>query len=372
MKSIFYISLFLLPFFLSCGGKREDKSDATLLHEIKEKGVLKVATLSRSTSFFVLKGQRMGYEYELANRFCKSLGVKMEIITALDMNDLVDKLERKEVDLIAYPLIISNEYKNRVRYTNHEYITNQALVQLKKKNKPLITDVTRLIGKNIHVVENSKYHNRLRNLNDEIGGGIIIHTVSNDNDEEKLIEMVSTGKIALTVADNNIANINKTYFNNIDVSLPVSFVQRSAWAVRPDENDLCEAVNKWFGESKNNYIYQYLYNKYFEKKKNTYSSTNTYISEHRISVFDELFKQYARQIGWDWRLLASIAYQESHFNPDAESWAGARGLMQLMPATAAKLGATDIFDPEQNLSAAVKYLQNMNHIFNNIEDKNDA
>jgi membrane-bound lytic murein transglycosylase F len=242
---------------------------------------------------------------------------------------------------------------------------------LKKKEKPLITDVTRLIGKEICVVENSKYHNRLRNLNDETGGGIIIRTVSNEMDEEKLIEMVSTGKIALTVADNNIANINKTYYDNIDVSLPISFVQRSAWAVRPEATDLYEAINQWFGESKNNYIYQYLYHKYFEKKKKHHSSMNPYINEHQISVFDGLFKQYARQIGWDWRLLASMAYRESRFNPDAESWAGAKGLMQLVPATAAKLGVTNIFDPEQSLSAAIKYLQNMNRIFSYIEDKNE-
>jgi len=341
------------------------------LEIIKERGVLRVATLSRSTSFFVLKGQNLGYEYELADRFSKSLGLEMEIIIARDMNDLVDMLCRKEVDLVAYPLAITNEFRNKVRYTEHEYITRQVLVQPKKKEEPLLSDVTQLIGKEIHVVENSKYYDRLLNLNSEVGGGIIIRTVSNETDEEKLIEMVSQNEISFTVTDDNIANINKTYFDNIDVSLPVSFVQRSAWAVGLDSPELYKTVNAWFGESKNNYIYQYLHYKYFEQKKSKNRSTALYIDRNKISVFDDLFKQYAKKIDWDWRLLASMAYQESHFNPDAESWAGAQGLMQLMPSTASLHGADNASDPQQSVKAAVRYIQKMDRIFHYIEDERE-
>jgi len=372
MKKSFYIS-FLFLFFFSCGNKHFDTTEnISDLETIKERGVLRVATLSRSTSFFVLKGQNLGYEYELADRFSKSLGVEMEVITALDMNDLVDKLYNGEVDLIAYPLTVANEFKSKVRYTEHEYITKQVLVQLQKKGEPLISDVTQLIGKEIYVVENSKYHNRLSNLNNEVGGGIVIQTVSNETDEEKLIEMVSQGEIPFTLTDDNIANINKTYFDNIDVSLPVSFVQRSAWAVGLDSPELYDAVNAWFGESKNNYIYQYLYHKYFDQKKNrNQQASRLYIDMHRISVFDDLFKQHVKKIAWDWRLLASMAYQESNFNPDAESWAGAQGLMQLMPATALLFGADDTRDPNQSIQAATKYIQYVSRIFNYIEDKEE-
>ena len=371
MKKSFYISFLLLVFF-SCGNRHSDTTEnISDLEAIKEKGVLRVATLSRSTSFFVLKGQNLGYEYELADRFSKSLGVEMEVITALDMNDLVDKLYNGEVDLIAYPLTVTNEFKSKVRYTEHEYITKQVLVQLNKKEEPLISDVTQLIGKEIYVVENSKYHNRLSNLNNEVGGGIVIHTVSNETNEEKLIEMVSQGEIPFTVTDDNIANVNKTYFDNIDVSLPVSFVQRSAWAVGLDSPELYDTVNAWFGESKNNYVYQYLYHKYFDQKKRGSQTRSLYIDVNRISVFDDLFKRHAKKIGWDWRLLASVAYQESNFNPDAESWAGAKGLMQLMPGTASLFGADDASDPNQSIEAAIRYIQHVSRIFNYIEDKEE-
>ncbi len=371
MQKLLYILLSTV-LLLSCSGKKQEVvENISDLEAIRKRGVLRVATLSRSTSFFVLNEQNMGYEYELAERFSKSLGLEMEVVIARDMNGLVEKLEQKEVDLIAYPLIITNELKNKVRYTEHDYITKQVLVQSPKKGEKLLSDVTELIGKEVYVAEGSKYYTRLSNLNNEVGGGIIIRTIANETDEEKLIEMVAKGKIPFTITDDNIASINKTYFDNIDVSLPVSFEQRSAWATGQDSPELYSAVNSWFDELKNNYLYHYLYHKYFEQKKNKNRSTALYINQNKISVFDDLFKKYAKKIGWDWRLLASIAYQESNFNPDAESWMGAQGLMQLMPRTAALHGAKDASDPKQSVKAAVNYLQNMNRIFSYIEDKKE-
>jgi membrane-bound lytic murein transglycosylase F len=374
MKHKFYYLLILLIIvFPSCHNQHGEGEfiGSTDLHHVLDRGIIRVATLSRSTSFFVLKNQNMGYEYELAERFAHALKVELEIVTALDMHDLVDKLHQGDVDLIAYPLTITNEFKERVMYTEHEYITHQVLIQRDSSQDTLLTDVTQLIGKEVYVVDGSKYHFRLMNLNDEVGGGIIIRTVPNDQDEEKLIERVSNGEINLTVADDNIANVNKTYFDNIDVSLPISFAQRSAWAVGLEAEALFDTVNTWFSEYKNNYMYEYLYYKYFEQKKNPTRLTSTYIDENRISRYDNLFKLHSQTIGWDWRLIASMAYQESRFNPNAVSWAGARGLMQLMPRTAASLGTTNTSDPNQSVRGAVRYLQQMEKAFKYIENRNE-
>ena len=123
------------------------------------------------------------------------------------------------MDLIAYPVAISNENKEKVAFVEHTFNTYQVLVQRKKKNKyEQISDVVDLIGKEIYVVENSKYHKRLVNLDDEVGGGIEIILESNEEDEETLIEKVSKGEIDYTIADDNIAQVNKTYFKNIEHS----------------------------------------------------------------------------------------------------------------------------------------------------------
>ena len=365
--------LVLLGCLVSCSKKQAGSTGSPSFTQ--DSTVLKVATLSRSTSYFNLHGEEMGYEYEMASKFANSLGLKLEILLAKDMEGLVDLLSNEEVDLVAYPLTITNEYKEKVRYTAHEYISNQVLVQRKPKGGKgkLLNDVTELIGRSVYVVENSKYHERLKNLNGELGGGIDIQVVSNEEDEESLIKKVSKGEIDFTLADNNIADVNTTYYSNIDVHLKVGFDQRSAWAVGLDADSLCQVVNNWFSESKNNYIYQYLYHKYFKQSKTSSGDYKKYIDSRTISAFDGLFKKYAPSIGWDWKLLASLAYQESRFQPTAKSWVGAKGLMQLMPHTAVAMGidSARIGEPEMSVRAAVLYLKSVERHFMAIEDKKE-
>ncbi|MCQ2218860.1 MAG: transporter substrate-binding domain-containing protein [Paludibacteraceae bacterium] len=368
------IYLFLLVGCLSlvsCGNGRGGSEQSVPLTQ--DSTVLKVATLSRSTSYFNLQGKEMGYEYEMASKFANSLGLNLEILLAKDMEELVEMLSNEEVDLVAYPLAITNEYKGRVKFTEHEYVTNQVLVQRKEKNARLLNDVTELIGRRVFVVENSKYLERLTNLNNELGGGIEIQVVTNEEDEETLIKKVSEGEIDFTLADNNIADVNTTYYSNIDVHLKVGYDQRSAWAVNLESDSLCNVVNNWFSESKNNYIYQYLYYKYFKQAKASSGDYKKYIDNHTISIFDGLFKKYAPTIGWDWKLLASLAYQESRFQPMAKSWVGAKGLMQIMPHTALAMGvdSSRIEEPEMSVQAAVLYLKSVEKYFTSIEDEKE-
>lgn len=360
---------------LACISRNDNGADRSDLERIESEGILRVVTLSRSTSYFDYKGEEMGFEYELAQKFAQSLGVKLEMVTAKDEPEMIHKLNNREVDLIAYPVVISNELKDRVTFCSHTFTSTQVLVQRKLKNKlNAVKDVVDLIDKEVVVVENSKYHKRLLNLDDELGGGIQIITVSNDEDEETLIEQVSKGEIDYTVADDNIASVNKTYFKNIDVSMRISFTQRSSWVLRKNSDELQESVNKWFDDTKSDYTFKYLTHKYFEQSKLANSKVKPkYINKEKISDYDKLFKKYAEDLEWDWKLLASVAYQESKFNPNARSWAGAMGLMQLMPGTAEKLGTDSVsmMKPEVSVRTAANYLKRVDNIFNSIEDRNE-
>lgn len=365
----------LVPLLFACNLRDGNDSGLSDLEKIKEEGKLRVVTLSRSTSYFDYKGEEMGFEYELAQRFAQSLEVDLEVITAKDEPEMIQKLKDGEVDLIAYPVVISNDLKEQVTFCSHTFNTCQVLVQQKKKNKfEQVKDVVDLIDKEVYVVENSKYHKRLINLDDEVGGGLQITTVSNEENEESLIEQVSNGEIEYTVADENIAQVNNTYFKNIDIQMRISFTQRCAWAVRKGSDDLEEAINKWFEGAKGDYTCKYLYHKYFEQSKLANSKSKPkYLSKEKISDFDKIFKKYAEKIDWDWKLLASVAYQESKFNPNAVSWAGAKGLMQLMPGTATKLGtdSVDMMIPEVSVKTATEYLRRVDNIYNYIEDKSE-
>ncbi len=359
---------------LACISKSDKGTTCSDLEKILAEDTLRVVTLSRSTSYFDYKGEEMGFEFELAQKFAQSLGVNLKVITAKDEPEMIQKLIDKEVDLVAYPVVISNENKKKVTFVNHTFNTNQVLVQRKKKNKfEQIKDVVELIDKEVVVVENSKYHKRLMNLDDEVGGGILISLVSNEEDEESLIEKVSQGEIDYTIADDNIAKVNKTYFRNIDIGLRTSFTQRSAWVLRKNSDELESTINKWFEATNGDYTCQYLHHKYFEQEKKYSKEKPKYINNKKISEYDAYFKKYSKDLEWDWKLLASVAYQESRFNPNAKSWAGAIGLMQLMPSTAKKLGTDSLSmrKPEVSVKTAATYLKRVDNIFRFIEDKSE-
>jgi membrane-bound lytic murein transglycosylase F len=252
------------------------------------------------------------------------------------------------------------------------YLTRQVLVQRKPENwrqmklheieKELISDPIELIGLPVYVRRNSAYYSRLTNLQQEIGGQIDVDTIEGECSTQKIIKMVVDGEIDYTVADNNIARLNASFYPILDVETPVSFSQRISWAVRKNSPELLDTLNFWVKQMKDDVDYYVIYNKYF---KNTRSFSKRISSEFysengaNISRFDSIVKLHANRIGWDWRLLSSLIYQESGFDPGEKSWAGAGGLMQLMPATARELGVSDISDPSQNLEGGTTYLKHL-------------
>ena len=365
MKLNHYVLFILILFTLLglTGGCKERKAKTLKatpndLPQLKDSGRLVVLTLYNSTSYFIYRGQEMGFQYELAQQFAQSLGLKMEVKVARNVADMERKLINGEGDLIAYNLPITKEGKNRVTYCGNEIITHQVIVQQTGRQTRPLKDVTELIGKEVYV-KPGKYYERLVNLNQELGGGILIKKVTSDSiGVEDLIAQVSEGKIQYTVADNDIARLNATYFPNLNIHLSISFDQRSSWAVRRDCPLLAQAANEWQKNNATSPAYTASMKRYFETSKKLPHSPILSLREGKISHYDELFKKYAKEINWDWRLLASLAYKESNFDTTAVSWAGAKGLMQLMPSTAHAMGMPPGKEQnaEESIKAAVKYL----------------
>jgi len=363
-------------------GKKDDKD---LVHrdlaEIQEDGVLRVVTTYSSTSYFLYKGQPMGYEYDLLKRFAKHLDVRLEISVSNDLDTMFQRLMDGEVDLIAHGLTITNSRKEKFAFSEYLYLTHQVLVQRKPQNwrklgwsklqSSLIHDPIELIGDTVSVRANSSYLDRLVNLSDEIGGIIHIDTLSGDLSTDRIIEMVANGEIKYTFADNNIASINASYYPELDVSVPVSFSQRMAWALRPNSPELERNLNDWIKTMKDGVAYYVIYNKYFKNERDFRRRENSELysmNHNNISPYDDLIQASADSLGWDWRLMAAMVFQESKFNPDLESWAGARGLMQIMPRTAERFGVTDRTDPKQSVRAGTEILELLWNRFEDIPD----
>ena len=368
------ISMAVLLLLLAVTGCRKhtgsQETDAGIhdLQQIKDSGQLVVLTLYSSTSYFSYRGQEMGFQYELSEQFAQSLGVELKVKVARNVKDLIHKLQAGEGDLIAYTLPVTKEWKDSLLYCGEDVITHQVLVQRKgRRNKPL-KDVTELIGKDIYV-KPGKYHERLVNLDKELGGGIHIHLVRGDSvSTEDLIEQVAQGKIPYTVTDNDIARLNRTYYPNLDIDLAISFDQRSSWAVRKDCPQLAKAASEWHKANSTSPDYKASTKRYFEISKSTPHTPILSLREGRISHYDDLFRKYAKEISWDWRLLASLAYTESNFDTTAVSWAGAKGLMQLMPSTARAMGVPPGKEQnaEESIKAAVKYIGLTTQSFKNL------
>ena len=141
----------------------------------------------------------------------------------------------------------------------------------------------------------------------------------------RLITWVAEGRIDYTVATDEIARINRTYYPVLDINLAISFDQRSSWAVRKTSPLLAEAADKWHRENINSPEFRASARRYFELAKRPAHGAILSVKDGKISHYDDLFRRYAKEIGWDWRLLASLAYTESNFNPNVVSWAGAKG-----------------------------------------------
>ncbi|MDA3899145.1 MAG: transporter substrate-binding domain-containing protein [Spirochaetes bacterium] len=362
MKIYKIVLLFMiLPFFVSCLGILDRMSGVTV-EKIQERGALVAVTTYGANNYFVYRGEPLGFEYELLKLLADELNVKLEIKLTDGRVPLIDILNSDYGDIIASSITITKSRRKQYNFTRHFMKTRQVLVQRKTESGEIIDDVTSLIGKEVTITENSHYYNRLKNLSEEIGGDIKITTMPSGIAEEELIRMVSEGIIDYTVADETIAIINNFYYPNVDISTAVSFPQRIAWVVRRESPEFLMFVNDWLKRIESDGTLEDLYNKYYRinrvlEKQLAFSQDPDH--KDMISAYDNMIRNYSYIVNWDWRLIAALIYQESRFNPRARSWAGAGGLMQLMPKTAAILGVTDRYDPEQNIFGGIRHLKSL-------------
>ncbi|MCL2650637.1 MAG: transporter substrate-binding domain-containing protein [Candidatus Azobacteroides sp.] len=381
MKRTIYFLLIAIGFAILCWSvyaykykKKENQAVHLDLPQIKETGQLTALTLSSSVTYFIYKGEEMGYDYELIKSFAESQNLNLKIKVAENENRLMEMLEAGEGDVVAYNIPVTNPNKEKFIYCGQEIINKQVLVQRTDKKNTILTDVTELIGKDVWVIDKTKYYQRLVNLNNELGGGINIRDIEKDTvSVEDLIEMVSAGTIPYTLSDNDIAKLNKTYYSNININLEVSHPQRSSWVVNKASPQLAKALDEWFENDKNTSRYRAIMKRYFEMSKMPGGEPAPILGKGKISNYDDIFKKYASSIDWDWKLLASMAYQESKFKLNEMSWAGAVGLMGLMPQTAEAFGITpqERVLPDPSVKAGVAYIKSLQRSFTKVDDKNE-
>ena len=374
------VFLLLLLFIASACNEKIDKDasapqDQVQLRDLKEiiqTGKLQAIIENSSTSYFIYKGQPMGFEYELLSRFADHVGVELEVISIDEVNQMFDALKKNQGDVIAANLTITKERRKKVEFSEPILNTKQVLVQRylnkeeEEKGKELIESALDLDNKEVYVQRSSSFFDRLQHLSEEIGSEIQIKEVGENLTVEQMIEKVAEGEIDYTVADQHVAKINSAYYRNLHIRTELSLEQKVAWAMRKESADLHLILNDWLRKFKKTTDFRVIYLKYYGNTKlfrNRVSNKLFTSRSGRLSNYDEVIKKNAEKIGWDWRLLTSMIYQESRFDPTAQSWAGAKGLMQILPSTAAEYGVDSTLSPERSIEIGVLYLDWINDQF---------
>lgn len=361
--------------------------------EIQERDTLVALTQFNSTGYFIYRGEPMGLEYELLQAFAEANDLAFRPVVLENREELIDRLNSGEGDVAAarlFPSQIESEY---IEFSDALYQTRPAIVQrtgaaqaadippvvredldsipdlLVQDAEPvevsarLIQQPADLAGRELFIPNNPALYERLLEVEDSISGDIEIVEVEGDIRTEAILRRLADGRIPLAAAPENLARLSDEYYENLTVRPALGEPYEVAWGVRQTSPELLNQLNGWLETDETQALVEELYQKYFvdrqgyrERSESGYLTSET----GRISEFDGLLRQAARGIGWDWRLLAAQTFQESKFDPRAQSWAGAMGLMQLMPATAREVGVSSAYDPEENVAGGTRYLERLN------------
>jgi len=359
---LFCSVIILLVFGVQCtflenkfGNSTNEGSYILDLPGIKTRGFIRAAVDNSSTGYYIYRGRRMGYEYELLRDLAKRLGVQLQLVLISDIDKAFDFLENGKVDLIAMNLEGNEIRKERANFSRPLGKMSSVLVGRKSSGK--VSSWEEISGDTIMVRQGSIYKSQLCAVKDSLQ--VQFTVIEKPEHEESLIDQVVKNEIKWTVADQNIAQANATYYNGLDISWKVKNEGEVSWVVRKNSPKLLSNLNDWLEDKEKRFIPD-LYAKYFLNSKNSYFRSNSPFSSlagNRISQFDEIIKEGAEQLGWDWRLLASLVYKESRFDTTATSYAGATGLLQLMPVTLERFGVENPHDPIESLTGGVRYLK---------------
>jgi membrane-bound lytic murein transglycosylase F len=326
------------------------------LDDIVKRGYLRAIVDNSSTSYYIYRGRRMGYEFELLRNLATSLGVRLHLIVKSDLHEALYLLNIGKADIIAMNLEVNEERKQFASFT--EPLGQMGTVLLHSKKNGSVKSIEDLNGKTIHIRQDAMYKTQLLDL--QVKHGIEIGIVEELGNNEYFVNRVLEGEIAYTVIDRIPGMVSATYHEDLSVDFEISGKSDVAWAVRKNSPELEIAINKWVKQKKTSGYIKMLHAKYFQNSKNSYFRNNSPFSSfggNKISQFDDLIKRGADQLGWDWRLLASLVYKESKFDTSATSYAGAVGLLQLMPVTLERFGVENPNDPLQSLMGGVSYLK---------------
>jgi membrane-bound lytic murein transglycosylase F len=340
-----------LAFLTACGSSDH-------LQEIRDSGVLRVLTRNSPTTYYEDRLGSTGFEYELAERFAKHLGVKLQIETQPSIEGVYENLNRGRADLAAAGLSVTPQRKREVDF-GPGYLDIDQLVLMHDDNRSP-NKLTDLRGMHLRVLAGSDAAEYLHDHQDATPG--LQWQQSGDVETIDLLDQLDNQEIDATIIDSNEFAANRAFYRDLHVAFKLGTTTQLAWAFAKDPRNqrLLEEANKFFAQMKSSGELAQLIERYYTKSADNDSydaETFTNNLQRTLPKYRDLFEQVAEDFDMDWRLLAAISYAESEWKPTAVSPTGVRGMMMLTNATAKEVGVTDRTDPIQSLRGGARYLK---------------
>ncbi|MDH3900783.1 MAG: membrane-bound lytic murein transglycosylase MltF, partial [Gammaproteobacteria bacterium] len=330
----------------------------TLLEQVRQQNELVVLTRNSPTTYYEGPEGPAGLEYDLVKHFSESLEVELRIVVPENFNEILPLVIRGDAHLAAAGLTVTARRQEKVRFGPvYQEITPELVYRVGSGQPKTPGDLKGLL----EVVAGSSHVERLHELQTEYPD--LAWQEVEDVESEQLLNDVWQQLTDYTVADSNELTINRRYYPELRPAFSLSSPEPLAWAfAHSDDDSLYDAAVAFFEEIKSDGTLDQLIERYYGHiTEFDYVGTRSYQAHirQRLPAYRELFMEAAAEHGLDWRLLAAVGYQESHWNPQAVSPTGVRGIMMLTQAAAKDLDISDRLDPVQSIRGGARYLNNM-------------
>ena len=331
----------------------------TTLNLIKQKGELVIVTHTSPTTYYEGPEGDTGFEYDLAKQFADYLGVKLTVISVDSFNNVIPTLLSKKADIAAAGLTVTDSRQQLVRFgPSYQQVTQQLIYR--KNYRPVPQQIDDIDGY-IEVVAGSSHAETMRALAKT--RPYLDWEENYQADIDGLLSLVWQKELDYTIADSNQIEISRRYFPELDIAFDVSKPQDIAWAFpKDDDYSLYREASKFFDQLKQSGQLAMLKDQYFGHiGEFDYVDTRTFLKHmhRRLTNYQDHFQQAANKLQEDWRLLAAIGYQESHWNPLAISPTGVRGIMMLTRRTAAEMGITNRVNAGSSIQGGSRYFSQL-------------
>jgi membrane-bound lytic murein transglycosylase F len=325
---------------------------------IARSGVLRVLTRNNAGSYFIWRGRPLGFEYELIGKFADEQNLSLEMIVADGRDRLLPALVHGEGDIVAAGLVPTPERLAAGVAFTRPYKESYEQVITRADDTSLI-GASDLAGRTVHLRRSSPVWQLIEALREQ-GLDIRLEAAPEELETEEIIARVAGGNYDVTVADAYSVKVALTWRDDVRAAFALDGPMPVAWAVREENQELLAALNAFLDREHKQLFYNIIHARYFENPRRIRAHVSqrmdTPDGTNALSPFDELARKAAEKHGFDWPLIVAMMYRESRFDPDVVSWAGARGLMQVLPTTAQRFGISDPDTPQGSILAGVRML----------------